>query len=439
MDIKISEQDLCENGSKSDPRQDDRYEAEEEGVSPLICISSGNTTSNNNINPLRKSSSEETLNVNEMTIANNPDKIVNNKKKQRLYWADCARIFSIVCIILLHSSGHVYEVNLLKEKGKKWKLICLYNCITRFGVPMFVLLSGTFILNPSKPLSFKKLFRHNILRLATAFTFWSTANTLLDIYLYKKHPISDFFKLFFVGEEYLWFIFMIIGCYLIAPILRLFSDDVFLARYFLGLCVFWGSFVPTLKNILTTYEFDDVESELDTWTSRWHYTFTLEFVGYFVAGYHIIKYVNIKSMAVRLFLYVLAVLDVLLMYKLTSHAEEKSKKYSKEFRDNYTLTVAFYAIVLFIFFKHEIGRIHFSGLAVKIITKISALTFGMYLTHLIIKGLFVHYIYIDREKLLGIKLSPGVGCLVLWVIVTVTSLAASYIISLIPILNKYIV
>jgi len=200
MDIKVMEQDLCENGSRSDPRNEDRYEAEEEGVSPLICISSGSTT-NNTTNNLRKSSSEETLTVNEMATTSNPDKIAINKKKQRLYWADCARIFSIVCIILLHSAGRSYELDLLKKKNKGWKIVCLYNCITRFGVPMFVLLSGTFILNPSKPFSFKKLFRHNVLRLATAFTFWSTINTILNIYVYKKHPVSDFFKLFFATRR----------------------------------------------------------------------------------------------------------------------------------------------------------------------------------------------------------------------------------------------
>ena len=304
---------------------------------------------------------------------------------------------------------------------------------------MFVFLSGTFILDPSKTFSFKKLFRHNILRLATAFTFWSTINALINIFLYKKNPLSDFFKLFFVGEEYLWFIFMIIGCYLIAPILRLFSDDIVLARYFLGLCIFWGSFIPTLKNIFTTYQLKDAETELDTWTSRWHYHFTLEFVGYFVAGYHILKYVNIKSALIRIILYILGILDIVLIYKLTCHAETKSKRYSKEFRDNYTLTVAFYTTVLFIFFKHEIGRINFSDRAVKFISKFSALTFGMYLSHMIIKGLLSRYAHIKQEEFLGIKLNSTVGCPIFWVTITFCSLLVSYILSKVPVLNRYIV
>jgi len=183
--------------------------------------------------------SEETLNedLDQETKIKNSQKI--NQKSKRLYWADCARIYSILAIIFLHCAGYSCEKTLLKRNDPNLKIICWYNCITRFGVPMFVLLSGTFILDPSKKFSFKKMFKHNILRLATAFAFWSTISALLNIFLYHKNEPSEFLKLFVVGEEYLWFIFMIIGCYLIAPFLRLFSDNVILARYFLGLCVFW--------------------------------------------------------------------------------------------------------------------------------------------------------------------------------------------------------
>jgi len=362
------------------------------------------------------------------------------RKKKRIYWADCARIFSMVAIILLHCAGNGCEKTLLKRNDSSWIIVCCYNCLTRFGVPMFVLLSGTFILDPSKAFSFKKLFKHNILRLATAFTFWSTLNALMNIYLYKKNKPSDFFKLFFVGEEYLWFIFMIIGCYLISPFLRLFSDDLVLARYFLGLCIFWGSFLPTLKNIFTSYEMKDAQDELNVWTSRWHYHFTLEFVGYFAAGYHIVKHVNIKSLKIRMILYLLGLADLILFTRLTYNLEVKNRtKYSKEFRDNYTITVAFYAVVLFIFFKHEVGRIEFSDRAVKWITKLSSLTFGMYLSHMILKSLLSRYFHIRQEEFLGITFSAKIGCPLFAVVITILSLFISYLLSITPVLKNYVV
>ncbi|ORX80559.1 hypothetical protein BCR32DRAFT_268828 [Anaeromyces robustus] len=408
---------------------------------PVVKSNFIQSDSNNNINGIEKnllpirviSSSEQTLCDQQIALAN------KKKGRKRLYWADCARIFSTVSIIFLHCAGNGCEKTLLKRNDPTWKIICFYNCITRFGVPMFVLLSGTFILDPSKPFSFKKLFRHNILRLATAFSFWSTINALLNIFLYKKNKPLEFFKLFVVGEEYLWFIFMIIGCYLISPFLRFFSDDILLARYFLGLCVFWGSLIPTLKNIFHSYNMKEAETELDTWTSRWHYHFTLEFVGYFAAGYHIVKHVSIKSLKVRLILYLLGIVDVILIVYLTMSMETKYKKrYSKDFRDNYTLTVAFYTVVLFIFFKHEIGKINFSERAIKIISKLSSLTFGMYLSHMILKILLSRYFHIKQEEFLGIKFGAHIGCPIFCLSITILSLLISYILSKTPYLKSYV-
>ncbi|KAG4102726.1 hypothetical protein H8356DRAFT_1649662 [Neocallimastix lanati (nom. inval.)] len=410
-------------------------------------------TSNNESNNETRMESSILINDESSTEALNVElenEIIPVKpKKKRLYWADCARIFSMVAIILLHSASFDCELGLKRENKSSWVIVCFYNCITRFGVPMFVLLSGTFILDPSKKFSFKKLLRHNILRLATAFAFWSTINALLNIFtatnkipFMSKEFLIEFLKKFIVGEEYLWFIFMIIGCYLIAPFLRYFSDDVVIARYFLGLCVFWGSLIPTLGNIFSGYELKESENELNVWISRWHFHFTLEFVGYFVAGYHLVKHVEIKSIGTRVFIYVLGLLDVGLLYFLTYNIEANDPKnnYSHHFRGTNTLTVAFYAVVLFIFFKHEIGRINFSERAIKIITKWSSLTFGMYLSHLVIKAILAKFLGTTQSEFLHIiSYSPVIGVPILWVILTVLSTLLSYILSLTPILNKYVI
>jgi len=378
-----------------------------------------------NLVPLKNENNVATLGNEDDTPLIKPEPVVNNvpikKKSTRLYWADCARIFSMLAIIFLHCSGYGCEQELRKDKNSHWIIVCWYNCLTRFGVPMFVLLSGTFILDPSKNFTFKKLFTRNIFRLVTAFVFWSTVNALFNIYVFKRNSLSEFFKMFLVGEEYLWFIFMIIGCYLISPFLRLFSDNIVLARYFLGLCLFWGSIVPSVKDFLHISELTDIENELILWTDRWHYHFTLEFVGYFVAGYHIVKHVNIRSLYVRLILYALCIADIIFICYATYMMERDDTKYSKEFRDTNTITVVIYAIVFFIFFKHEVGRINFSPRAIKIISKLSALTFGVYLSHMIIKQILIKFLNIGQVEFFGKKYSPIIGCPILWIIITIIS------------------
>jgi len=360
------------------------------------------------------------------------------KKSKRIYWADCARIFSMLAIVFLHSAGHACEQHLRAKNNDSWVIVCIYNCITRFGVPMFVLLSGTFILDPSKKFSFKKLFCHNIFRLATAFIFWSTINALLHIYLFQDRKPSEFLELFIVGEEYLWFIYMIIGCYIISPFLRLFSDDIVLARYFLGLCVIWGSLLPTINNLFHVFNMKSVQDALNQWIGRWHYHFTLEFVGYFVAGYHLVKHVTIRSVMARIILYIVGLIDVYVICHFTVYAEKNNKGYSKDFRDTYTFPIALYAVILFIFFKHEIGRIEFSSTAIAIINKLSGLTFGVYLSHMIIKSIFSKYLHIASDKFLGVPINPIIGCPINFTIITITSFIAAYLLSITPILKKYV-
>jgi len=345
--------------------------------------------------------------------------------------------FYIVPIIIMKKT-------LRNSDNPNWKIVCIYNSLTRFSVPMFVLLSGTFFLDPSKPFSFKKLYRHNILRLFTAFYFWSGVNAFLNIYnnknisFFTKEGNKKFLEYFLVGEEYLWFILMIVGCYIVVPFLRLFSDNVVLARYFIGLFIIWSSLIPTFKNILRARGYNDALRNFNVWTNRWHYYFTIEFVGYFVTGYHLLKYVNIKSQITRCIIYLICIVDVIFYISLTLSVEDKEKGYSEHFRNNFSFFVLLYSIILFLFFKYEIGKINFSHKTSKIITKLSSLTFGIYLCHLIVRNM-LDKININQHAFLGIEIGPAVGIPILFTIVSSISLLISYMISFIPILNRYIV
>jgi len=361
------------------------------------------------------------------------------EKKTRLYWADCARIYSMFAIVFLHCSNFFLEKTYISSDNPNWKIVCIYNSLTRFSVPLFVLLSGTFFLDPSKPFSFKKLLKHNILRLLTAFFFWALVCSIYHVSTRENESIfSTFFlKNVLMGEEYLWFILMIIGCYIISPFLRYFSDDVLMARYFICLWFIWASFLPTLEGILGLFDINC--NGFNVWLNRWHFYFSKGFVGYFVAGYHLVKHVNIDKFAYRCILYILCIIDVIIYIKLTIYHIKTKKFYSESFRGNFSMFVVFYAFVTFIFFKYEIGRIKFSYKMTKIISKLSSLTFGIYLTHLLIRNMLQRYLNINQEKFINISYSPIIGCPLLFAIVSILSLLTSYIFSRIPILKNYVV
>jgi len=408
---------------------------------------------NNNNNDDDDSQNYEYNRINEDSIhdnnTNNSEKTIEiheqeqkPKKKKRLYWADCLRIFSILNIIFLHSANFGYESKLVNNNDSQWIYVCIYNSLTRFGVPMFVQLSGMFFLNPDKPFTFSKLLKRNILRLFTAFYFWSTVNAIMHLIEAKNETLSEMIKKFianfFVGEEYLWFILMITGCYLVAPFLRFFSNDIILSRYFLGLWFVWTIIIPTIKDIINKPSLELLHTSFTTWTDRWRYGFVHEFVGYFAAGYYIYKHVNIQSFKKRLCIYIIGILNCIILVSLTVYSENKSRKYSRQYRDNMSIFIAIYTSILFIFFKHEIGKINFSERAIKIITKISSLTFGMYLSHMVIKNIILKF-DIDQDHIGSIHYSPIIGCPLIFILISAISLLISYIISFIPVLKRYII
>ncbi|ORX43217.1 hypothetical protein BCR36DRAFT_144847 [Piromyces finnis] len=268
--------------------------------------------------------------------------------------------------------------------------------------------------------------------------FWSFVNAILKIFVFKDKTLHDFWELFITGEEYLWFILMIIGCYMISPFLRLFSDNIVLSRYFLGLCFFWASFIPTLKNVSSNSKMEGFRNILNIWVSRWHFNFTLEFVGYFVAGYHIVKYVNIKSKIIRFALYLFGIIDIIFICISTICVEFNKNGYSEDFRGNYTVPVVIYSIILFIFFKHEVGQIKFTVTATKIINKLSGLTFGVYLLHMIVRNLLTKFLHISSSEFFGISYPLIIGCPIFCILITIISFSTAFIISKISILKKYI-
>jgi len=369
------------------------------------------------------------------------------KKKPRIYWADCLRIYSMFNIILLHCSSSNFERSLAQRSDPHVIFPCIYNCLSRFAVPVFVMLSGTFFLNPKKKFSLKRLIKRNITRLLTAYLFWDGVNSI--VYSMGSPEVTTIFSLEFVkkftilflrGEEYLWFILMIIGCYICIPILRYFTGDKFALRYFLGLWLVWYCVVPMSIDILSMFNLEVIKSIFEVWVERIHFHMTLDYLGYFVAGYYIFEYVNIESIKYRIIVYIIGFIDVLAIIIPSIVYELINKDLYYYLRSRYySITIIIYSVTLVIFFKHEIGRIKFSERAGKIITKMSSYTFGIYLSHMLIRNILVLKCNLNADRLgKNIHYSPLFGIPILVLITSGISITICLVISYIPILNKYV-
>ena len=168
-------------------------------------------------------------------------------------------------------------------KSYGWNVCNIYDSFVRYSVPIFVMLSGTFFLDNSKPLPWQKLAKKTF-RLITAFIFWSACYAIVGIvrkygFSISGHMIIEFIGRVMQGSYHMWFLFMIVGLYLVTPMLREITKDRKLSWYFVALWfIFWGCTSYIVR--IPTYGkyFSKIFNNIGIHT-------VLGYSGYYVLGY----------------------------------------------------------------------------------------------------------------------------------------------------------
>lgn len=166
------------------------------------------------------------------------------KGEERTIWPDVARIVCVFAVIMLHAAAAGFGI--FGARTIQWQICNIYNAFSRFAVPVFVMISGMFLLNGQREYPIGKLFGSKILRIAVAYLFWATFYSILGVLESSSgeaYPKSSFLYAFFrgivYGEFHLWFLYMITGLYVVTPFLRAIVKNERLAIYYLALGLFF--------------------------------------------------------------------------------------------------------------------------------------------------------------------------------------------------------
>jgi len=346
-------------------------------------------------------------------------------------------------ILFLDIVNPSYERELVNNKNSDVFTACIYNCIARFSIPVYICTFGIYYLNTNKPLILKNFFKNRIFSMVVAFIFWATLNSYIKVLysndrFFSSEGLLEFSIGILKGGEYLIVYLILFGCFLCVPVLRSFANNEFSIKYFLFLWLFWGSFIPTVKNILFYTGIDDVIYIVDGFLDRFHFRFAVDFIGYFVAGSYFINNGNIKSHDNRVRLVYLCIIDVFLFTYLTINDELEGKYYSNVFRDYQTLFIAYYAFAVTAFFKNIIGNIKFSERFMKLVSKLSSLSLGAYLVHIVVQEMMKNFGYYP-DHIGALHFTPILGIPLMFIISSTLSYLIAYIISNIPILKDYLI
>lgn len=310
-------------------------------------------------------------------------------KQERVIFADLLRITATFAVMLLHIAASHWDTS--SVFSTEWHVMNFYSSMVRFCVPIFIMVSGMFFLNPDKNLSYQKIYRKYILRIVIAFLFWSAAYAVAPLLLQRFHGLAiergmlkQAIISFFIGHYHLWFLYMIAGLYVITPFLRkIVRNDQTITQYFLLLCFLFASVLP----LVTLRSGPEIKSILDTVQSYADFKFVLGNVGYFVAGHYLAQYAI--SQHQRLFIYLFGIIGFLSTFFLTQFLSEQTGFGDLTFYLYNSPTVMLQSIAVFTFFQSIFSARQYSPTVYKLISTFSSCSFGMYLVHPFVLAVFV--------------------------------------------------
>ncbi|GHV16326.1 hypothetical protein FACS189425_00400 [Clostridia bacterium] len=290
-------------------------------------------------------------------------------KLSRSIYLDILRILSVFCVIILHVSGN--QIGQILSGTFNWQTLNAYNGLTRFCVPMFVMISGALFLAPSRDVPIKTLYSKYIKRIAIAYIFWAIFYAALTC----KLDLSAFIHTALYGNYHLWFAPMIIGLYMAIPVLRKITAEKKICEYFLLITFLFSILQPTI--FLIVPQTAALISNY-TWNSQF---WVIGYVFYFLLGHYLHEYrlsrkTNITLIILGLFAWFIIIF---------------AKHPITEWFDPYLLntmlaTITFYIIIRQICDKHTVSEKLSSN-----IIKLSSYTFGIYLIHDAFNVLFAHF------------------------------------------------
>lgn len=292
--------------------------------------------------------------------------------KKRETELDILRLLALLAVIWVHVGG--METDSLPTSDPNWPILIFMKSLATWQIPVYVMISGRFFLDPDREMPFSKILKA-IGRLVLAFVVWNvvyqTYYILTDSYtgLNWKGIMSQAL----IGPYHFWYLYMIVGLYLIIPFLRKIAEDKRLAEYFIGLFF--------LFTLLTKYcvELPFVGATLDSMLGSMGMKFVLGYSGYYVLGYYLRKF-PLSDKWERL-LYVCGAILLLLGAAANTVCSVQEGAYTERFTGYTNPNTIIVVAAIYALFTKRIGNVQFSKKITKTISGLSEYSFGVYLIH----------------------------------------------------------
>lgn len=296
----------------------------------------------------------------------------------RIKYLDILRIVATLAVLINHIP--LAAVHLFDKTATDWDRFFINSTvyIVHFAVPIFVMITGALLLQPQREINYRKVLTKYVWRMVMILATVGMAYSWMEIFFAEKHfawiqiPTAIFNVVEGQTWKHMWYLYMLIGLYLVLPILKATVKelkerqlDYLLIILFLFVCV-----LPTIQTY-TGFKLGI------------RFPICSEYIFYLLIGYRFSKdpHVNIK-------LPIMSITGFVLLYICFGYiVYVKGYKEFIELSSSYkSPLLGFYSILIFILFKN----IPYSNNDLSKYGKmLSRDSFGIYVFHM----LWVNIIY----------------------------------------------
>lgn len=336
------------------------------------------------------------------------------KQNIRLQYVDLMRTIGMFSIILIHVTSIFLPSN---------SNAYILNQFSRFGVPIFFILSGISLYYNYPVISKNNLFKYykkRFFSIVIPYLLW-----ILIYFVYEyRHNILDLFtvesliKIFnsiFIGKRHLYFLVIMIQFYIIYPLLcKIISMDKY------------DNLIIIISFIITLY------LNLAAYLMRWYinitpfsnlnylYLMMPSWLFYFIMGVYFTKNIEKITAFINKIETKSAILCAWVISLLILLAESKlSNTYGSSIKP----TVFLYSIISF-FVLYYLSDILAKHIPLKLQTWLSSQSFFVFLIHILVMELLKSYLYIINVRIDSFIFKG--------IIITILSIIAAYILQYLP-------
>lgn len=350
---------------------------------------------------------------------------------------DYLRAISTLLVVCIHvAQGPLYSLEIGCDL---WAVSNIIESFSMCAVPVFVMISGRIFLNSDKRI--KDLWQQNINRIVKVLVFFLVIYSIFAHWVLKK-SIEE--SIVWAIESPLWFLWMIIGLYMMIPFLKMICEKN-LQYYFLSLWLMVNFIVPLAIEIinrvvpvLNSYLLYVIGHEMQIVIGYLKLDFFMGYSGYFLLGYVIDDVATTlgerriiqKQWPKYLALCGILILGgVMLIAVIAERIAMSNQQISMEVYGNFTIgilieSIVFYGVLSLCVRGKEDRLLH------RVIMSVSKYSFGIYLWHAIV--------LVSMNQLMGISIGSIWYIPIMVTSVAVISMVLSMLSKRIPLIGQWL-